>query len=48
MISSIAVGVPALLPVRLLLLALLAVRDELLMDALVRTGENMTRKLDGC
>jgi hypothetical protein len=45
MITSIAVGVPTQLPVRLLLLALLAVRDELLMDALAGTGENMIRKL---
>jgi hypothetical protein len=48
MITSIAVVVPALLPLQLLLLALLEVRDELLMDALVGTGEIMIRKLDGC
>jgi hypothetical protein len=48
MITSIAVRVPALLPVQLLLLALLAVRDELLMDALVGTGEILIRKLDNC
>jgi hypothetical protein len=48
MITSIAVGVPALLPVQLLLPSLLAVRDELLMDALIGAGEKMIRKLDGC
>ncbi len=37
--------VPALLPVQLLLLALLVVRVEFLLDALVGTGENMIRKL---
>jgi hypothetical protein len=36
-----AVGVPALLPGRLLLLPLLAVKDELLVDALEGAGENM-------
>jgi hypothetical protein len=48
MITSMAVGVPALLPGRLLILLLLAVEDGLLMDALEGTGENMIRKLDGC
>jgi hypothetical protein len=48
MITSIAVGVPALLPGRLLILLLLAAEDGLLMDGLEGTGENMIRKLDGC
>ncbi len=48
MITSMAVGVPALLPGRLLILLLLAVEDGLLMDALEGTGDNMIRTLDGC
>jgi hypothetical protein len=40
-IPSIAVGVPALLPARLLLALPVLLRDELLIDELIGIGENM-------